>query len=74
MRCPIGLKLLQKTRREATEGEKQTLFHFMTQFLVLAHWSRVELPSDLRVGADQREEKSIATKKLAGSITVSWEN
>ena len=26
------------------------------------------------VGADQREEKSIATKKLAGSITVSWEN
>ena len=65
IRCPIGLKLLQKTRREAARSK---LFFIMTQFLVLAHWSRVELPSDLRT----RGRRSKGGKKFCNQ-EARWE-
>ena len=76
LRCPIGLKLLQKTRREAAEGEREA--NSFSSWPSSSSWlTDQELNFHLiweLVGADQREEKIFATKRLTGSITVSWEN
>ena len=64
---------LFKTFAENSTGsgggrERSKLFFILTQFLVLAHWSRVELPSDLRT----RRRRSKGGKKFCNQ-EARWE-
>ena len=58
----------ENSTRSGGGRERSKLFFFLTQFLVLAHWSRVELPSDLRT----RGHRSKGGKKFCNQ-EARWE-